>query len=153
MARPGASYRVNEPDVVAESIGGEVLIINLKTGVYYSSEGTGEQIWSLLADGVAVQDVIATISKRFTAADGEIDAAIQTFLEGVERDELLIELPTATTPPIEAAVPDALRPRFQAPLLNRYTDFQQLLLLDPIHEVEEAAGWPAAKPMEQRPGH
>jgi hypothetical protein len=28
--------------------------------------------------------------------------------------------------------------------LNKYTDMQDLLLLDPIHEVD-AAGWPSTK--------
>ena len=32
---------------------------------------------------------------------------------------------------------------FEAPILQKYTDMQDLLLLDPIHEVDEA-GWPHA---------
>ncbi len=32
------------------------------------------------------------------------------------------------------------------PVLQRYSDYQELLLLDPIHEVLESAGWPVAKP-------
>jgi hypothetical protein len=32
-----------------------------------------------------------------------------------------------------------------APVLEKYTDMQELLLLDPIHDVEEA-GWPKARP-------
>jgi hypothetical protein len=34
---------------------------------------------------------------------------------------------------------------FNAPVLNKYTDMQDLLLLDPIHEVD-ATGWPSTKP-------
>jgi hypothetical protein len=30
---------------------------------------------------------------------------------------------------------------FVAPVLDKYTDMQELLLLDPIHEVD-ASGWP-----------
>jgi hypothetical protein len=37
------------------------------------------------------------------------------------------------------------KPDFEAPVLNRYTDMQDLLLLDPIHEVDET-GWPIQKP-------
>jgi hypothetical protein len=32
--------------------------------------------------------------------------------------------------------------RFVEPALNKYTDMQELLLLDPVHEVSEA-GWPS----------
>ena len=33
---------------------------------------------------------------------------------------------------------------FDAPILKRYTDQQELLLLDPIHEVDDI-GWPREK--------
>jgi hypothetical protein len=35
---------------------------------------------------------------------------------------------------------------FTQPVLEVYTDMQDLLLLDPIHEVDEEAGWPSPKP-------
>jgi hypothetical protein len=36
------------------------------------------------------------------------------------------------------------REPFAAPALNTFSDMQELLLLDPIHEVDEA-GWPVAR--------
>ena len=33
---------------------------------------------------------------------------------------------------------------YEPPILNRYDDLQNLALLDPIHDVEEA-GWPNRK--------
>ena len=41
MMRGDASYGLNAPDIIAESVDGEVLIINLRDGTYYSAEGTG----------------------------------------------------------------------------------------------------------------
>ena len=41
--------------------------------------------------------------------------------------------------------PEIERPVFKPPLLKRYTDMQELLILDPIHEVDDT-GWPAIKP-------
>ena len=143
-----SSYRVNEPDVVAESVGGEVLIINLKSGVYYSSDGTGEQIWSRLAERTAVRDVIAGLSSRYSAEAREIESAVLAFTDELVGEGLLVEAP-AEAAPFEA--PDAAIAAFVAPVLNRYTDFQELLMLDPIHEVEQAAGWPVPKPPEQAP--
>jgi hypothetical protein len=35
---------------------------------------------------------------------------------------------------------------FTKSVLQRYTNFQELLLLDPIHEVDEPSGWPVLKP-------
>lgn len=146
-----SSYRVNEPDVVAESVGGEVLIINLKSGVYYSADGVGEQIWSLLAERRTLQDVIATISGRYAASDGEIEQAVLAFAEELVGEDLLVEAPAAPSTAPVASVASAHA--FVLPVLSRYTDFQELLMLDPIHEVEHAVGWPAAKTSEQPQGH
>jgi len=38
------------------------------------------------------------------------------------------------------------RLEFSAPRLDKYTDMQQLLLIDPIHEVSDEQGWPKVKP-------
>ncbi len=37
----------------------------------------------------------------------------------------------------------SLKPPFRAPSLEKYTDMEALLLLDPIHEVGQT-GWPAS---------
>ncbi len=34
---------------------------------------------------------------------------------------------------------------FEAPKLEKFTDMQDLVLLDPVHEVDDV-GWPAARP-------
>ncbi len=41
--------------------------------------------------------------------------------------------------------PPAIQGAFAPPRLQRYTDMQDLLLLDPIHDVDEV-GWPVASP-------
>jgi hypothetical protein len=32
---------------------------------------------------------------------------------------------------------------FEPPILERFDDMQELLLLDPVHEVSDEEGWPA----------
>jgi hypothetical protein len=34
---------------------------------------------------------------------------------------------------------------FVTPCLQKYTDMEELLLIDPIHEIDEV-GWPSARP-------
>ena len=34
---------------------------------------------------------------------------------------------------------------FVAPALHVYTDMQEFMLVDPLHDVDEVAGWPHAK--------
>ena len=50
----------------------------------------------------------------------------------------------AVAPPNGSAPADAARV-FEAPRLEKYTDMQDLVLLDPVHEVDEQ-GWPQQRP-------
>lgn len=139
-----ASYRINEAEVIAESVSGELLIINLSNGTYYSSVGTGDQIWALLVAHTSLTDVVAWVSARYGADQGEIQGAVQTFADELEREGLIVRHPGSHGAP--AAREAANGDKFSAPVLHKYTDFQGLLWLDPIHEVDQAAGWPQAKP-------
>ena len=129
---PEIRYEVNKPDVVDESVDGEVLIVHLGTGSYYSSRGAGDVAWQLLAHG-------ATAGEAATAMGRDANAEVELFLNRLLEEELIRERsqPFAGLPTVTAVA---------GPLeLEKYTDMQELLLLDPIHDVEEA-GWPKARP-------
>ena len=132
-------YEVNRPEVVDESVDGEVLIVHLGTGNYYSARGSGEAIWQLFAAGSTLSEVLAAINGSAPAADAS--TAVERFL-GTLREEELLRPRSAEAPPVGSAEPLSA---FSEPLLEKYTDMQELLLLDPIHDVEET-GWPNVKP-------
>lgn len=125
-------YEVNKPDVVDESVDGEVLIVHLGTGAYYSSRGAGDVAWQLIARGASANETAQAMGRD--AADEILAFVDQLLAEGLVRERVK---------PVEELSPVAHAPG--APLLEKYTDMQELLLLDPIHDVEEA-GWPKAKP-------
>ncbi|MGE0598732.1 MAG: hypothetical protein AB7J35_02765 [Dehalococcoidia bacterium] len=126
-----ARYEVNKPDVVDESVDGEVLIVHLGTGAYYSSRGAGDVAWRLLAAGKTVTEV--------SDSHGIHPEALSLFVDQLVAEELV--RPRTTAP----GDVNGLAPVPGEPTLEKYTDMQELLLLDPIHDVEEA-GWPMAKP-------
>jgi len=43
-----ARFRVNSPTVVSETVDGEVIMIHLDTGNYYSLRSTGSLIWDAI---------------------------------------------------------------------------------------------------------
>jgi hypothetical protein len=134
--------RVNAPQVIHETIDHEVVIINLGTGTYYSLEGTGEQIWALLDKGAAIESVAEVLLSRYDADPSELATSIETFVDELRSESLVVpdERPAA---PDEAG-PGANRPKvpFEPPRLERFTEMQHLIALDPIHEVDEGQGWP-----------
>jgi arylsulfatase A-like enzyme len=139
-------YRVNAPHVIAETIGGETIIVHLSTGCYFSLGGSAVDIWEQLATGTPVDEVTQRLSARYDAGDAELDAAVARIVDELQREELIVadasengSSPTATA----ASDAPAERAPFEQPTLSKFTDMQDIILLDPVHEVD-ARGWPHA---------
>ena len=146
-----ARFKVNAPDVVSETIDGESVIINLSTGSYYSLNQAGADIWNLIEANASLPALIGQLTQRYTANPDEIESAVLQLVEQLQKEGLIVPvlLEAADTEldgnELAQATPVAEKLNFEIPVLQTYTDMQDLLLLDPIHEVEEDAGWPSKK--------
>ena len=139
-------YRINTPQVISENIDGEVVIANLQTGVYYSMERIGADVWPWFENGISEEDLLKAAIASYSGNPSEIEAGLGEFVGKLVAEHLIVEAPGA-----QSRCPNALfstnghglRP-FEKPALESYNDMQDLLLLDPIHEVDES-GWPTPK--------
>jgi Coenzyme PQQ synthesis protein D (PqqD) len=140
-----AVFRVNEPDVVYETFDEEVVVVNLDTGKYYSLSGTGPAIWVDLVDGFGIDEIARRIQNRHIGEFGVFAAAVTAFADRLVNDKLLVRVGNAVSRPLIASEePAAGKTPFAAPIIENYDDMQDLLRLDPIHEVDPA-GWPVEK--------
>jgi Coenzyme PQQ synthesis protein D (PqqD) len=151
MSKNG-SVKINVPKIVHETIDGETVILNLDNGNYYSLLGVGADIWRCIEQGDSVKEIIEKIRRVYECEGIDPDAAVNEFVSELLKETLTVPGNSATSAggqrsfaPGEADF-HKKKKRFQAPVLNKYSDMQDLLLLDPIHEVDEEAGWPAKKP-------
>ena len=142
-------FRVNTPQIVCETIDGEVVIVNLDKGYYYSLLKTGADVWSRIERQLDRHSIIQEMIQAFEGSAEEIAVAIDEFLENLQHEELIIADLTieskSTDNNTEEIAGTTQKPRFEKPILEKFTDMEDLLLLDPIHEVDVAAGWPSAK--------
>ncbi len=144
-------FRMNIPKVVHEAFDdNEVVIINLDTGSYYSLDKVGAEIWSLIESGASITEIIEGMSCRYEAGSLNIEGAVNLFIEELRQEDLIVPNANERTGGALKAnenmksEPGAAKLSFQKPVLQKYTDMQDLLLLDPIHEVDET-GWPKSK--------
>jgi coenzyme PQQ synthesis protein D (PqqD) len=136
-------FRVNDPQVISETVGGETIIVNLATGHYFNLQGSAVEIWEGLARSEPVESIVATLAARYTAADGEIEAAVNGLVDELATAELVVpEESSDTVPPAMLPVSENRSP-FPPPSFTEHTDMQDIILLDPVHEVD-ARGWPHA---------
>lgn len=137
-----ARFRINEPEVSHEEFEDETLVINLTSGSYYSLRGTARAIWPALAQGNSVVEVVEAWRQRFPAV-AAVDGAIQTFADKLVAEQLIVPVTeSVAVPPVPTV---AASETFVPPEIESYSDMRDLLLIDPIHEVD-VTGWPARPP-------
>jgi hypothetical protein len=66
----------------------------------------------------------------------------------LQQENLIVPVDGETAVDLQPSNNGHDKPSFTPPLLHKYSDMQELLLLDPIHDVDEA-GWP--KPIADPP--
>ena len=146
MVDDGAHFRANHPSVIHETIENEVIIVNLDSGSYYSLDEVGADLWFLLTSGLSVAEIAPRIKAQYEDEHGNIDDALHSFVAELWQEQLIVLDEIGAGPEAIAPRPPGKGRAFAAPRLNKYTDMQDLLLLDPIHDVDET-GWPEAKPL------
>jgi hypothetical protein len=136
------AWVVNSPSVVSEIIDGELVVMNLATGNYFSSTGTGALIWARIGERQDDDAVVAAVVAAYDVTRDRAAADFATFVAELAAAELVRaeEASEAMAPPAPGR-----REAYAKPELKVYTDMKDLLMLDPIHDVG-ADGWPAVAP-------
>lgn len=138
-------YRIRTPEVVHDTIDGEVIIINFDSGNYYSLQAVGTFIWSMLDGSTSVSQMVEQLTSHYDGTRTQIEDALHTFLNELHTNNLIAETtPQKTISPTKStngSNRQASKQPFAVPVLEAFTDMQALLLLDPIHEVSQE-GWP-----------
>ena len=141
-------FKINTPNIVHELIDGEVIIVNLKQGDYYSLLNTSAEIWTEIEREQSSAQIVAQLTQNYQEKPEIIAQGVQLFIDQLIEEEIVTEL-------VNDIQKDEIfshtlsnngidKPPFEMPKLSKYTDMEDLLALDPIHEVDEM-GWPNAK--------
>lgn len=142
MAEP-QRIAVNPDRVVHETIEGETIVIHLDTGTYYSLRGSAAHIWDMLEAGWSADEVTDELALCYETRADALAGSVREFVSGLVREDLVErrngDASAQPRRPV-ASPPDG---EFSPPKIEKFTDMQYFLLLDPVHEVE-ATGWPHA---------
>lgn len=104
------------PEIVSDTIANDTIVINIKTGAYYSLTEAGAEAWKAMLEGKPSEQHLGVYLGL--AKEGLISCEVDDS-EGAE-----------VSSPQE--------------VFEKYTDMESLLLADPIHEVD-SQGWPKLK--------
>ena len=93
---PGARFRLNQPPVVAEAIDGEVMIINLDSGAYYSVSGAGATVWKRLVEGETTAALVADALSRFDVDGATLAGDVDRFVADLVTEGVLVPIDDAS---------------------------------------------------------
>lgn len=136
-----SSFQLNSPDVVAEIIEGEVVLVHMGTGRYYSLQDCGAAAWSLLAAGLPESAAAGQLAAHYGAPEETVRSGLRELTAQLEAEQLLVKRPSEVDRNSPVELSRDFGSVWEAPLLQGYDDMGELLLVDPIHDVSDE-GWP-----------
>jgi hypothetical protein len=127
-------FELRAPAVICDELDGEVVAIDLESGRYYRMTGASSAVWGGLVAGASPGEVAAA------CAEPGAGASVGAFADRLLDLGLLRPAPAA-------ASPGALPPWAPGGLeVEEFSDLEDILGLDPIHEVDQDEGWTLAGP-------
>lgn len=139
-------YSLNSPDVVFEEYPDETVIADLKRGYYFTLNRTAADVFGALMTAPNLATAERWLAGLYQADAAAIASAVEKFCELLEREAIVVRTAADDTGE-HLPVPLTLRASdagFGTPELVKYADVEDLLKLDPVHEVQHESGWPSA---------
>jgi hypothetical protein len=126
-------FTIRTDAISADAIDGEVIIVNLKNGVYYSLTALGAEIWGQLRDCVSPGQIVDRLLARYAEDRTKICEWVLRFMTELEAEALIVRAPAgqAAAPRTAQELPRGVSAMgiVQAPVLMKYTDLRQIVLL------------------------
>lgn len=139
--------KINTPHVVHDTLEGETILINLKNGNYYSFDKIGALIWEIIDKKGDLNKFVEIISVLFKENREKTESCIDNFISNLLGENLLVTdnddtpgVSSISAEDMEKMVRDRIS-AYEVPVVNRYSDMKDMLMLDPIHDIDEK-GWP-----------
>lgn len=131
-------YKLNEAKMFADVTNNIAIIINSETGIYYAMNNCGSIVFQAILDGCSTQEIVENL-KKIENCPADIEQKLQSFIDDLLQKEIIAEGEQSSKNPVfdETVIK---QDNFELKVLE-YADAQEMLLADPIHDVDESEGW------------
>ena len=143
------NYTIHESDIVSEEINNEIVVINLETGFYYSLNKIASVIWNLISKRIPHKQILEYIILNNAVKEEIAQKDLDELLSKLIKERLIFHNNSTIE---EKDIKDfeinneiiQKKIKYQQPYIRKHLDMQELLKMDPIHEVTDL-GWPYKK--------
>lgn len=131
-------YKLNESKMFADITSNVAIIINSETGIYYGMNNCGSIVFKALIDSCSPKDIVDSL-KKFKNCPTDIEQKLKVFIDELLQKEIIIESEKVSK---DFSLDENVIQQDNFELkIAEYADAQDLLLADPIHDVDEEEGW------------
>ena len=143
-------YQVNSSNIIHETIDNEVVIVDLEKGYYFSLRSSAAEIWTCILAGLSVDLIVNNLSRHYGIENSQLEGSVNEFINELSKENIISPafsgIDSEDVKNLEPHNPENAKfEEYSNPVLEKFTDMAELLLLDPIHEVDET-GWPNIAP-------
>ena len=143
-------YIINRAIAIYDVIDGDIVIIHLENGNYYNLSGSGALIWQHIAKNTSFERLLTNLTSIYNAESAKIENDLKNFMANLKAEGLVLQQPHNENASLEdnPSADESGKRDYFPPKLDIFTDMQDFLLVDPIHEVDEQ-GLPKYTPQKQ----
>jgi Coenzyme PQQ synthesis protein D (PqqD) len=93
------SVIVQEDELVAAEVDGEVVMLSERAGAYFGLDGVGSEIWRLIEEPRRVSELCGTLAQRYDVDAETLSRDVTAFLDALLARNLvrLVEAPAVNT--------------------------------------------------------
>lgn len=135
MGGDKVAYRLRDNEIAAEQFEDDFVVLDLEGGKYYALDGASALVWQAVVGGATLESILG-------ATDAARHDDIRAFVARLIEFELIAPRDDALA---DAPLPAGLDALDGAIKLDVFDDLAELLVADPIHDVDEEIGWPHRK--------
>ncbi len=133
------TFSLANPRVAAKILDGELIVINLSTGYYFSSTGTGVAIWQEIEAGASLRQVVDSLVRRYEVAPQQAECDARAFLDKLMSEALLEPATAARSLGTHASESAAERLPYEPPELLKFDDMAAQFAVDPPLMIKSRA--------------
>ena len=83
------SYFVAGPDVTSAELGGEAVLLNLRSGHYYGVNELGARIWQMVQKPRSIDEIIKILAHDYDVDEEVLIRDVLAFLEQLKENDLV----------------------------------------------------------------
>jgi hypothetical protein len=127
-------FEIKSPEVVYDEIDGEYVIVDLASGKYFRIQGESGKLFAWIISGQDLTHTPETLNGKTVEI---LESTIRTL-----EDKAIIREFADSDAEISQGSPNGFE--LEEFVVEEFTDLQDIIGLDPIHEVDLNQGWPVA---------